>query len=319
MKAIFVVLFAGMVGCTFAQPVLAAEGTKAREKVLHSFGGAADGLEPQAGLINVKGTLYGTTPFGGASGQGTVFALDPKTGAESVLYSFCSQSGCTDGQQPYASLIDVNGTVYGTAVGGGDSGGGIVFALDPETGTEKVLYSFCSQLKCADGQFPDTSLIDVNDTLYGTTSSGDGYDGGTVFAFDLSTGTENVVYSFCSQEKCADGYEPTANLIDVKGTLYGITDMGGNNGCEYGCVTVFSLDPDTGAEKVLYSFCSQQNCTDGSGPYASLVDVKGTLYGTTTDGGANCTDDGGCGTVFAVNPNTGAETALYSFCSQKNC
>ncbi len=42
--------------------------------VLHSFkGGAGDGAYPLAGLLNVKGTLYGTTAAGGAHDGGTVF------------------------------------------------------------------------------------------------------------------------------------------------------------------------------------------------------------------------------------------------------
>jgi uncharacterized repeat protein (TIGR03803 family) len=47
--------------------------------VLHSFerAGTTDGSEPVAGLIDVDGTLYGTTKFGGIDGSGTVFALKP--------------------------------------------------------------------------------------------------------------------------------------------------------------------------------------------------------------------------------------------------
>jgi hypothetical protein len=58
---------------------------------------------------------------------------------------------------------------------------------------------------------------------------------------------------------------------------------------------VFSLDPATGAETVLYEFCSRKNCTDGWGPQAGLVHVKDGLYGTTPSGGAD-----GYGTVFAI-------------------
>ena len=76
----------------------------------------------------------------------------------------------------------------------------------------------------------------------------------------------------------------------------GQTAQGGVGGCgSYGCGTVFSLDPNTGAEKVLHSFCSQQNCTDGQSPYAGLIDVNGVLFGTTYGGGAY-----GFGTVFAL-------------------
>src|ERR1700722_7600513 len=42
-----------------------------------------DGAEPHAGLTALNGTLYGTTTFGGARGDGTVFAIDA-FGQESV-------------------------------------------------------------------------------------------------------------------------------------------------------------------------------------------------------------------------------------------
>ena len=41
----------------------------------HSFTGDSDGAEPLAGLILSGNTLYGTAPFGGSSGNGTVFSL----------------------------------------------------------------------------------------------------------------------------------------------------------------------------------------------------------------------------------------------------
>ena len=54
--------------------------------VLYSFeGGSGDGEFPFAGLLNVKGTLYGTTYFGGATEGGTVFEITP-SGTETVLY-----------------------------------------------------------------------------------------------------------------------------------------------------------------------------------------------------------------------------------------
>lgn len=58
-----------------------------------------------------------------------------------VLYSF--KSCGKDGESPHAGLIDVNGTLYGTTVGGGVHGGGTVFSVST-SGTEHVLYSFGS-------------------------------------------------------------------------------------------------------------------------------------------------------------------------------
>jgi len=109
---------------------LAADGT---ETVLYNFcsqSGCTDGAEPVGGLvIDAAGTLYGTTSAGGASGGGVVFKLAPD-GTETVLYNFCSQSGCADGAEPWAGLVtDTAGNLYGTTVGGGDYGGGVVFMV----------------------------------------------------------------------------------------------------------------------------------------------------------------------------------------------
>jgi uncharacterized repeat protein (TIGR03803 family) len=97
--------------------------------VLYSFkGGSEDGEYPEAGLINVKGTLYGTTYDGGANGDGTVFAITT-SGAETVLHSFKGGSG--DGEDPEAGLLNVKGTLYGTTFEGGANGDGTVFSLKP--------------------------------------------------------------------------------------------------------------------------------------------------------------------------------------------
>jgi uncharacterized repeat protein (TIGR03803 family) len=329
MKNVFAALIAGLVGCAFIQPVHAAPTAKFAEKVVWSFGGGTDGQTPYANPTDVNGMLYGTTASGGVtncngSGCGTVFSLDPSTGAEKVLYSFCSQSNCTDGAVPTAGLIDVNGTLYGTTELGGaniacgnNSGCGTVFSLDPGTGVETVLYSFCVLPNCADGVGPSAGLIEVKGMLYGTTANGGATDNGTVFSLDASKGTEKVLYSFCSQQNCADGTVPAAGLIAVNGTLYGTTPYGGGAGCGgSGCGTVFSIDPGTGAETVLHSFGGG---TDGSEPFVSLIVANGELYGTTIFGGhAGCFGDG-CGTVFSLDPGTGAEAVLYSFCRLKDC
>ena len=266
--------------------------------VLHSFGGGHDGSNPYSAPVYANGTLYGTTEYGGAHGAGTVFAFRLKTGAETVLYSFCrKQRGCADGAYPYAGVIDVNGVLYGTTEFGGgagceQSGCGTVFSLDPGTGAEKVLYAFCHQKKCADGESPTAGLIAVNGTLYGTTGLGgkgiNGFGDGTVFALDANTGTESVLYSFCSEQNCADGEVPQAGLSAVNGTLYGTTEYSGANG---GGVA-FSFVPAAGTETVLHSFGSDG---DGLNPGAALIDEKGTLYGTTFSGGS-----GNGGTVFAL-------------------
>ncbi|HEX4081133.1 MAG TPA: choice-of-anchor tandem repeat GloVer-containing protein [Rhizomicrobium sp.] len=173
--------------------------------------------------------------------------------------------------------------------------------------TEKVLYSFCSQQNCTDGEVPEAGLINVYGTLYGTTAGGGTYGYGTVFSLDLETGAETVLWSFGSG---TDGTYPVGGLITIKHThtLYGTTDDGGGvTNCPYyyGCGTVFSLDLKTGVETVLHAFGSG---SDGVWPLAGLTNVKGTLYGTTDNGGTDYE-----GTVFSVDPTTGAEAVVWSF------
>jgi uncharacterized repeat protein (TIGR03803 family) len=213
-----------------------------KEKVVYSFGARRiDGAEPAAGLIDVKGTLYGTTAFGGASStyygsSGTVFTISP-SGKEKVLHNFGIGK---DGIEPFAGLIDVKGTLYGTTSEGGSGscrdgyvlGCGTVFSITPG-GKEKVLFSFSGP----DGNGPDATLLDVNGTLYGTTQNGGAYGYGTVFSITRS-GYETVLYSFKGGQ---DGEDPQSGLSYVNGTFYGTTPFGGAGGGAYSNGTVYSV------------------------------------------------------------------------------
>src|ERR1700683_5043902 len=173
MKPVSIVVLAGVIGCALVHPVSAADIATYKEKVLYSFAGGADGAYPFAGVLHANGMLYGTTLFGGGTNNdGTVFAINRVSGAETVLYSFCSQKSCADGASPYDSLIDVKGMLYGTTLEGGSGFSGTAFSLDPNSGMENTLYSFCQQQNCSDGANPIASVIDVGGTLYGTTSDG---------------------------------------------------------------------------------------------------------------------------------------------------
>ncbi len=155
------------------------------EQVLHSFGGTDETQGPGGSLIYVKGKLYGTT----SGGEGSLFAYDLSTGAEATVYRFCTQANCADGERPLAGLIKMNGVLYGTTNAGGARRRGTIFSFNLKTGAETVIHSFGGSL---DGSYPMAGLLDVNGMLYGTTSGGGSYGYGTVFSFDLSTGTESV-------------------------------------------------------------------------------------------------------------------------------
>jgi len=207
--------------------------------------GCADGEGPFGDLVQAtNGDFYGTTLSGGANGQGTVFEITAG-GTLTTLYSFCSQSGCTDGDKPLAGLIQAtDGNFYGTTRGGGIHNSscvyhscGTVFKITP-SGSLTTLYTFCSQSGCADGANPESALVQATDgNFYATTVDGGAEMGGTVFKI-TPAGALTTLYSFCSQSDCTDGYVPHSALVQAtNGDFYGTTFHGGS----YGAGTVFSL------------------------------------------------------------------------------
>jgi len=303
-------------GCGTAFSLDPATGTAA---LLHRFKGGTDGEGPYGGLLPQAGLLYGTTSNGGgtgcgASGCGTVFKIDPTTDVTSILYSF---KGKADGTAPFGGLVYQGSALYGTTnqgggTGCGGNGCGAVFKVDAATGAEIVLRKFGSG---TDGGRPFGGLLPQGGFLYGTTYQGGGTGCGgngcgTVFQIKPTTGVVKVLHKFAGG---TDGGNSEAGLIYQGGALYGTTTEGGGTGCGggYGCGTVFKVDAATGAETVIYSFAGG---ADGASPIAGLLPLGGFLYGTTMEGGGTgCYQGWGCGTVFMVDPSTGAETVLYSF------
>jgi uncharacterized repeat protein (TIGR03803 family) len=178
------------------------------------------------------------------------------------------------------------------------------FSLHAQTFTS--LFSFDQ----TDGDNPHSNLVQgANGNLYGTTSSDSGSGYGTVFEITPG-GVLTTLYSFCSLPNCADGSNPVTGLTKgSNGNFYGVAGNGG----AYNAGTVFEITP-SGTLTTLYSFCSQANCVDGSGPVAALLQASdGNLYGSTYKGGTT-----GYGTLFKITP-TGTLTTLHSFCLKTNC
>lgn len=273
-----------------------------------------DGYRPNAGVVeDSEGNLYGITPVGGSAGYGTIFKLS-QSGSETVLHSFCTLSGCPDGELPQGSLVlGSDGNLYGATSYGGSNGSGVVFRLAPDGSNYSVQYNFCGGGgNCTDGANPGAGLIaDSQGNLYGTTVHGGANNWGTVYKV-APDGTESVLYSFCSHSNCVDGATPEATLALVNGNLYGTTVYGGGGGScsDGGCGVVFEVAPDGSSYSVLHAFAG----SDGENPNASLVgDSQGNLFGVTAMGGVR-----GYGVLFEL-PSGGAETTLYNFCSKIGC
>lgn len=289
-----------------AAPVLRADSFS----VLYNFDGL-DASDPQSPLVlDAAGDLFGTSPFGGSQGTGSLFEVPVGGGLNTaqLLYSF---TGGSDGGVPFAELTpDGQGNFFGVASEGGSSKAGTLFELvgNGSSFTFTLVYTFTGG---ADGALPTGGLvIDASGTLYGTTLGG-AAGSGTIFALHRDNGTVSLetLYTFSplASGTNADGANPEATLLlDAAGDLFGTTAFGGASGAG----VVFELGNGAGGRtySVLHTFSGS---SDGGVPEAALTpDAEGNLFGTASgDQGAV-----GFGTVFEL-VNDGAWTfhTLYAF------
>ena len=261
----------------------------------------AEGSDPSPPILGSDGNLYGVSKFGGnATGSGTVYKLSLE-GKITILYTFCPNSGCADGQYPVGLVLASDGNFYGsTELGGATNGGqsGTIFRISP-TGEFELLYTFCSLANCADGQGSSTPPIQGSDgNLYGTAPFGGANGRGVVYQL-TTAGVYTVLYNFCSLTDCLDGEQPQAVTQGPSGTLFGVTNLGGDRNCG----TVFDIAVAKNHFRTLHSFDAT---VDGCSPFYALTPANdGNFYGVVGDPFA-------AGYIFEETPG-GVYTSLYNF------
>ena len=205
----------------------------------------------------------------------------------------------------------------------------IVLMLAPgaRAQTYQVLYTFVGG---TDGAFPEMRggglVFDADGKLYGTNDrrGNPGNWNGQGVVFQLTKGadeiwTESSPYIFCPDDwnVCSDGaYPGSALFFDAAGNLYGVTVLGGIGPCYndgiYGCGVIFKLAPKPDGSWTYTPLYKFTGGADGSIPTGHLsFDKQGSLYGTTSQGGAY-----GYGIVFELTPNqddTWTEQVLHHF------
>jgi uncharacterized repeat protein (TIGR03803 family) len=149
--------------------------------LLHSFflsGG--DGNYPESGLLEGSdGVLYGTTSFGGASDEGTVFKVNKNGSGYSVLRSF--NSAGDEGYWPNGELVeDAGGLLFGVTYLGGTNDLGVIFAISKDGSVYSVLHRFSPT--AAEGENPIGGLTRGSDgTWYGTAYYGGDINCGSLY------------------------------------------------------------------------------------------------------------------------------------------
>jgi uncharacterized repeat protein (TIGR03803 family) len=227
-----------------------------------------NGADPAAPLVlGTNGIFYGTTYYGGASGNnGTVFQMTP-AGVMTTMVSFND----ADGANPQAPLTQgPDGNFYGTTAAGGTyADKGTVFRMT-SSGALTSLISFNG----TNGEFPSAGLTLGSDgNFYGATAGGGatGDINGTLFRMTVN-GVLTTLVSFNNTNGAAPYDSPVQGL---DGSFYGTTSAGGASNNNFG--TIFEVTAN-GAMASLYSFT-------GSFPYAGLLlGNDGNFYGTTYGG-----------------------------------
>jgi uncharacterized repeat protein (TIGR03803 family) len=108
----------------------------------------------------------------------------------------------------------------------------------------------------------------------------------------------STIFNFAN---AATGKLPWASFVSDGTFLYGMTSEGGAN--NYG--TIFKIKPDgTGYQKLL----DFDETTSGRNPMGSLILEAGSLYGMSSQGGAN-----GVGTLFKIKTDGSAFSKLLDF------
>ena len=269
--------------------------------ILHTFSNS-DGANPVAGLTLSGNTLYGTTENGGASGKGTVFAVNTDGTGFTNLYSFTASN--SDGANPEGVLLLLGNTLYGTTTYGGSNSAGTVFAVKTDGTGFANLHHFTGH---GYGSAPYSGLMLSGNTLYGTTQyggSGGSQGGSTVFAINKDGTFFTNLYSLVF----TNGTDSLGRLILLGNSLCGTAWQGGG---AYNSGTVFALNTDGKGFTNLHTFTRLDalgHNGDGFGPQAGLVGTGNTVFGTTYEGGLL-----GNGTVFAVNKDGTGFTNLHNF------
>ncbi|MCH2230957.1 MAG: HYR domain-containing protein [Crocinitomicaceae bacterium] len=301
------------IGLSFAQPVLTGatvnQGTNNQGSIftydvtsslvseLHAFDGAPTGASQYGTLLEATdGLLYGSTYFGGTSGYGVLYSMDPATNIVTKLHDFL---GGADGGHSQENLLQVGNEVFGYSIAGGTFGDGTIYKYNIVSGVFSVVHSFNSGV---DGNPTWNPLVLGSDGLiYGANRNGGSAGFGTIWSLDPSTSVFSVEYVFSGG--ALGGIPNNAFLQHSNGLFYGIAQSGGANG--FG--VLYSFNPLTSTYTAVYD--RQAPGIDGSLSYSHMTEASnGLIYGTTDAGGPN-----GGGAIFKFDPSTNIYNVTFSF------
>ena len=180
-----------------------------------------NGSALQSGLlITSDDRIFGVTQTGGTNGYGVIFEYHYTNNTLTIHHHFAEATG----RQPFGTMMEASdGNLYGIARAGGSIGYGSIFKFDPSDNSYENMHSFNG----SDANQATGDLIEASDGfLYGLSFAGGGLGDGTIYQYNLSTGTAILVHSF----NTINGKYPYGTMAESSnGKLYGMTSYGGSN------------------------------------------------------------------------------------------
>ena len=314
---------------------------------------SAEGGHPRSGvLVASDGRLYGTTETNGPnmtagcnlddqSCPGTVYSMKERSGADfRVVHAFsANNAGNATGYQSTATLVEANGHVYGTTIGGGLYNNGVIYNFPLSNPATFTTFSFPANAVQL-GRNPYGGLISNGaGTFYGATHNG-GNGLGVIYAFDGTTATRVAAFdaldadplsdcarNFDREYQNANGGAPFGSLVlgpDQK--LRGIAPYGGRQKCVIGAPGTTAADTCTGCGGAFTTSVTDGNLQlspfappytfRGNGDQAPIGGLilasDGNYYGTNEFGGISTVDGSANGIIFRMTP-AGVITIIHEF------
>jgi uncharacterized repeat protein (TIGR03803 family) len=241
--------------------------------LLHQFNGA-DGSFP-SGIVVSGSSLYGTTDYGGASDDGTIFSLNTDGSGFAVLHDATP----LEAGSGYPPIVD-SSLVYVTTV----AGTGDVSRINTNGSGYQPVFEFSN---AGSSLWRPRGFTQSGSMLYGIAQEG-GLGTGGIFRVGKNGTGYQALHSFSPAEGLA-ALPPT-----VEGsTLYGASQGGG----AHGVGTVWRMQTDGTGFQVLHDFAADA----GYPTIGPLLALNGVLYGATDY------------TVFKINTDGSGYESLHEF------
>jgi streptogramin lyase len=250
-------------------------------------------------------------------GKGVLFGIDPLTGNRVIVSDFADSSQGPTGQQPFRVIQESSGMVLvsdpdtGTVVSG-IGPAGVIFRIDPSTGTRTILSDFGDPSQGPIGRDPFNMAIDASGNIIVADLRAGIAGNGIIFSVDPITGFRTIVSDFQIPSGFPTGRNPNGLTIDSSGNLIATTDKFTGIVREL----LIRIDPLTGTRTIMSDFTDVSQgplgsssdrsvAVESSGNHIVLDERSGTPQGTTFPMGT--------GQLFRVDPLTGNRIVLSDF------